>query len=53
MLAPEAVDPIDDPALRSLGAGEQAAIMLALSLHADLILIDERKGDLCRDRQRL
>jgi predicted nucleic acid-binding protein len=26
------------------GAGERAAITLALSLHADLILIDERKG---------
>ena len=38
------VDLIDDPALRSLGAGERAAITLALSLHADLILIDERKG---------
>ena len=27
-----------------LGAGERAAITLALSMHADLILIDERKG---------
>jgi predicted nucleic acid-binding protein len=26
------------------GAGEGAAITLALSIHADLILIDERKG---------
>jgi predicted nucleic acid-binding protein len=34
----------DDVALRSLGAGERAAIALAMSLHADLILIDERKG---------
>lgn len=34
----------DDPALQSLGAGEQAAITLALSLQADPILIDERKG---------
>jgi predicted nucleic acid-binding protein len=33
-----------DAALQALGAGEQAAITLALSLHADLILIDERKG---------
>ena len=38
------VEMIDDAALRPLGAGERAAITLALSLHADLILIDERKG---------
>jgi predicted nucleic acid-binding protein len=34
----------DDASLRSLGAGERAAIVLALSIHADLVLIDERKG---------
>jgi uncharacterized protein len=34
----------DDVSLRALGAGEQAAIAVALSLRADLILIDERKG---------
>jgi len=39
-----AVDSIDDAALRPLGVGERAAITLALSIHADLILIDERKG---------
>jgi predicted nucleic acid-binding protein len=33
---------VDDPALQALGAGERDA--LALSVHADLILIDERKG---------
>jgi predicted nucleic acid-binding protein len=38
------VDSIDDAMLQPLGAGERAAITLALSLHADLILIDERKG---------
>ena len=38
------VEPINDPLLHPLGAGERAAITLALSLHADLILIDERKG---------
>jgi predicted nucleic acid-binding protein len=38
------VEPIADSTLESLGAGERAAITLALSLHADLILIDERKG---------
>ena len=34
----------DDAALLALGVGERAAIMLALSIHADLVLIDERKG---------
>jgi predicted nucleic acid-binding protein len=29
----------DDAALRPLGAGERAAIALALSIHADLVLI--------------
>ncbi|MBV9158229.1 MAG: DUF3368 domain-containing protein [Acidobacteriaceae bacterium] len=38
------VNPIDDEMFRVLGAGERAAITLAISMHADLILIDERKG---------
>lgn len=38
------VELTDDAVLQSLGAGERAAITLALSIHADLILIDERKG---------
>jgi predicted nucleic acid-binding protein len=38
------VDLIDDAALQPLGAGDRAAITLALSMRADLILIDERKG---------
>lgn len=38
------VNAIDDDALQPLGAGERAAITLALSLRSDLILIDERKG---------
>jgi predicted nucleic acid-binding protein len=38
------VEAIDDPVLQPLGDGERAAITLALSLHADLILMDERKG---------
>jgi predicted nucleic acid-binding protein len=33
-----------DAALQSLDEGERAAISLAEMLHADLILIDERKG---------
>ena len=35
---------IEDPALKALDPGEGAAIALGLALHADLILIDERKG---------
>ncbi len=35
---------IADDVLRSLGAGERAAIALALSIHAELVLIDERRG---------
>lgn len=38
------VEILDDALFAPLGAGERAAITLALSLHADLILIDERKG---------
>ena len=34
----------DDDGLQALGAGERAAITLASSMRADLILIDERKG---------
>jgi predicted nucleic acid-binding protein len=37
-------DTPDDAALQSLGEGERAAIVLALSIQADLVLIDERKG---------
>lgn len=36
--------PTADPALLSLHAGERSALALGISLHADLILIDERKG---------
>jgi predicted nucleic acid-binding protein/class 3 adenylate cyclase len=38
------VEALDDAAFWPLGAGERAAITLALTLHADLIFIDERKG---------
>ncbi len=37
---------IADDVMRSLGIGERAAIALAISIHADLVLIDERKGTL-------
>ena len=40
LTAPES----DDPILAKLDPGERAAIALGLSLKADLILIDERKG---------
>src|SRR5947209_16141141 len=35
---------IADDVMRSLDIGERAAIALALSIHADLVLIDERRG---------
>ena len=38
------VETTDDAALQPLGSGERAAIALAVSLRADLILIDERRG---------
>ncbi|SPE26778.1 Pin domain nucleic acid-binding protein (fragment) [Candidatus Sulfopaludibacter sp. SbA6] len=38
------VTDIDDPVLQALDPGEGSAIALALSLKADLILIDDRKG---------
>jgi len=33
-----------DPALEALDAGEEAAILLAMDLHADLILMDDEEG---------
>ena len=38
------VPDLDDPMLNALDPGERSAIALGLSLKADLILIDERKG---------
>jgi predicted nucleic acid-binding protein len=37
-------DASDDPALGALDKGEKSAIALGLSLSADLILIDDRRG---------
>jgi predicted nucleic acid-binding protein len=37
-------DPPLDPTLATLDAGERAAITLALSLHADVLLIDDWEG---------
>jgi predicted nucleic acid-binding protein len=34
----------EDSALEGIDAGEKAAIQLAVSLHADLLLMDDRKG---------
>ena len=42
VIAPEA--PTSDPGLLALDDGERAALTLGMALHADLILIDERKG---------
>ena len=41
-VAPDAPD--SDAALQKLGAGEHAAILLALAMRADLVLIDDRAG---------
>jgi predicted nucleic acid-binding protein len=34
----------EDASLKGIDAGEKAAIQLAASLHADLLLMDDRKG---------
>ena len=36
--------PIDDESLTRLHAGERDAISLALTVHADAVLMDERRG---------
>jgi predicted nucleic acid-binding protein len=38
------IDQGDDASLKGIGAGEKAAIQLAASLRADLLLMDDRKG---------
>jgi hypothetical protein len=39
--------------LKSIDAGERAAIQLAVSLHADLLLMDDRKGARAAERKGL
>ena len=46
-------DPPSDPAFQLLDPGERAAIVLALSLHADRLLIDEWDGRAEAERRHL
>src|SRR3982751_4346950 len=46
-------DPPPDPTLGFLDTGEHAAIVLALSVHADGLLIDERAGRTEAERRHL
>jgi predicted nucleic acid-binding protein len=46
-------DPPSDPTFQLLDPGERAAILLALSLHADRLLIDEWEGRAEAERRRL
>ena len=43
----------DDVSLKEIDAGEKAAIQLAVSLHADLLLMDDRKGVNAAERKDL
>jgi predicted nucleic acid-binding protein len=46
-------DPPFDPALDFLDPGERAAIALAISVHADRLLIDEQDGRAAAEERRL
>lgn len=46
-------DPPFDPALAFLDAGERAAITLAISIHADRLLIDEQDGRAAAEQRHL
>jgi len=43
----------DDASLAAIDAGEKAAIQLAVALHADLLLMDDRKGVSAAERRGL
>ena len=47
------VVPAEDHALRALDSGERAAILLAESIRADLLLIDDRAGAILAQRRGL
>ena len=46
-------DQPDDPLLKGIDAGERGAIQLALTLHANLLLMDDRKGVSVAERKGL
>lgn len=46
-------DQSDDALLTGIDEGEKAAIQLATSLHADLLLMDDRKGVKAAERKGL
>lgn len=44
ILVRTATGPISDPAIRELDCGESDALTLAIELHADLLLVDDREA---------